>query len=777
MQQRFWVFAIVALVVAACGAGPPDVTPTVAPTFTPDATRIAEQATNTPIIRLTDTATPSPLPTNTPVPTETATNTPTATLTVTASITPTGTQTPSSTPTETLTPTLTPTLTSTPTLTPSNTPTETPSPTETDVPSPTALVFADTDTPTPSPSATLTSTATQTLTPVPSSTATSTATLIPLPSATNTAIPTATQIPDTATPTATNTALPTETATNTLTPTVTATNTPDLEATRNAEILQTRAALPQRATFTPVAIASPTNTLVPPTLDVSPTFVTATAIGVIPTLDITVTPIESTPIIDFTAPTATSTPVVQITPSPFPIDQIPATVEFIDRSQGTTFTAPAFNNTTTSALTFTVGEGQFIFNGEALGGSSVRLFAVNPADPNSFARTNAAGVLTFAPIGGSEGAISSSPFVPGFSPASAEENQDFINAITWSPNGQRLAFIIQPAGGTDNTDAGVWFWDAASGQAFVLLHDCPFEGFNSCDLTSKPLNNWRSISAEWSPNSQRILITANLTTEGRQGIFVADMNFASSRPEAPSFLRWDNGQWLNNGQLLVSGRSPDGRSLVAIYDLALGDVSEVLYDASANGLFIFDAVQRPNGQIFAVGREGGAGDGAYRVYRIANGTATPISGFVGNSPPQRVSWSANYGEVVFEVDGQQVLVNVTSGAITGANTSGSVQVGNLTTNPDGEVEVQAPPPAGVVANTRYNAGQQIQFVGDIPRNMRLQPNTGAGFVDIVNPGEFVTVLAGPYEADGYEWWQVSNTRNSRAWISTHVLGGGAFFVP
>ncbi|GAB5493608.1 MAG: hypothetical protein Phog2KO_38230 [Phototrophicaceae bacterium] len=727
MRQRGWIFVIVALVLTACGGAIPVVTPTVAPTNTPLPTSIVQELEPTATIPPTVTSTPSPRPTKTPIPSNTPTDTPTATVTLT------GTQTPTNTATPTATFTVTATFTAT------NTPTDTPSPTNTPVPSPTRLAFVASDTPSPTPSFT------PTLTPAPSSTATNTATA-------------------------------------THTPTATATNTPNLEATANAELLLTRAAAsatPIQATFTAVAEASATSTLAPPTLDVTPTFITATPNqGLIPTPIVEFTPVVSTPIIDFNAPTATVTPVVRITPSPFPINQIPATVEVQGRDTVQVL-APTFNNTTTSALSFNVGDGQFFFNGEALSaGSGVRLFAVNPADPNSFARTDANGFLTFRPIGGGETPLTSSPFYDGFSVSSADTNENFVSEISWSPNGQRLAFIIQPPEGMDNVNAGVWFWDAPSNTSGTLLHDCPFDGYNSCDLSSRPVNNWQSINVEWSPNSSAVVITARLTTEGRQAIFISNMNFATRRPEAPPFLRWDNAQWLDNTQLLVSGRSPDGRSLIATYNIQSGEIDNVIFDASANGLFIFDAVQRSNGQIVAIGREGGAFDGAYRMYRIDNGVATPISGFVGNSPPQAVNWSANYAEAVLTVDGQQVIINAGSGSVSNANVNGSVQVGaGFSTNADGETVIQAPPPSGVVVGSRYTAGQQIQYIGEIPRNMRIQPDVSAAFADIINPTDFVTILAGPYESGGYEWWQVSNINGTRAWVSIRTLDGFSFFNP
>lgn len=739
-RLKIGIWLILVMMIAACSAGPPQVTPTVAPTNTPDLTRIAASATHTPtfVAQLVFTSTPTATNTLTPSPTVTSTLTPspTATDTVTPSITPTGTLTPSHTPSLTPTPTNTATPTATFTLTPSPMPTFTAIPTATATATVTPLILVDTDTPTFTP--------------------TFTATFTPIPSITPSETPTPTQ---------------------TFTATPSATNTPNFAATSNAEILQTRAAAsdtPVPATFTPVREASPTNTLVVATQDVTPTFATVEPDTVITPPDIVIefptSDVQPSPEFDENAVPATAT-FSSFTPTPFPIAQIPPTVAVTARPN-IVVNAPVFSNSSTSAISFNVGAGNFIFNGEALSGD-VRLFAVNPFDPSSYARTDSTGYLIFRPIGGGEGTVSTSPFYAGFTTDSAENNKNFVSELSWSPNGQRLAFVVQPPSGTDNINAGVWFWDAGSNNSYVLIHDCPNDGFNSCELSNHPVSHWQSMNVEWSPNSAQVIITAWLPDEGRQGIFISQMHFDSRRPEAPHFERWENGHWLNNQQILVSGIAPDGRSLIAIYNMVLGGVEDVLFDASANGLYIFDAVQRSNGQIVALGREGGRG-GALRLYRIDNGAATPLSGTIGDSHPQRVQWSLGFGQVVLTINGGQYIVNTSNGTISQANVTGSVAVGGGITE---EGQLLGPPPSGVVINSRYSAGQQVQYIGEIPRNMRVQPNTFAAWVDVINPNEFVTVLAGPYEANGYEWWEVSNARNNRAWTSTHTLDGFAFFSP
>ena len=754
MLRRMIIWGILALVVVACNLELPNATPTVAPTNTPPQTQIAEEPTRTPIIQLSATPTttlpytPTDLPTFTP----TATHTPTNTAT--------GTQTATFTPTLTLTPTLTSTATITRTPTATHTPTNTPTGTQT-------------------PTRTPTHTPTPTQTPVP------TQTPLPTATATHTAIPTVTPIPiiDTDTPVPTNTPLPTQTPVPTQTPLPTATQTPASTATPNmtattlVEIQQTRNA----PTFTAVPQPTATNTVQPPTQDVTPTIITATAAsqdpGILPTPAPNVTAVASTPEPQPDAPTATFTPV--LTPTAFPPELIPATV--VLQIRPTIPFIPTFNNASTSAYTFNVGPGGFIFNGTPIQGT-VGLFAANPADPNSFARTDSNGYLTFAPPGGGERGLSTSPFYDGFGVSSPQENKNYATDLSWSPNGRSLSFLIQPPPGTDNQNAGVWYWDANTNLAYPLIRDCPQEGYTSCaNVSNRLAAHWQSRDVEWSPDSTRAMVTLWLPDEGRQAITIInaipDENLANTTQD---FLRFDNAQWLDNERILVSGRTLDGgNSIVGIWNVRSKQYEQTLIDGNANGLFLFDAARRLNGDIVALGREGVIG-GPLRLYRIVNGTAEAMSGYLADRHPDKIQWAANYAEVVLSFGGTQFSINTSNGAISQVTTTGQIRVSSGAA-PGGQVTGgdagQGSPPTGVVAGSRYSAGQQIRYIGDGPRNMRQQPSLGGFLVDVVNPGEYVTILAGPYTSDGYEWWFISNARNNQSWISTHTAEGFDFFQP
>lgn len=134
--------AVFALILAACGGGADDVTPTAASGAASAAiaqatSPPASQATHTPVATDTPAPTNTPVPTNTPAPTHTpvATTTPAPTNTAVPTNTPAPTHTPVA--TDTPEPTVTPVPTNTPAPTRTPEPTNTPAPTHTPEPTPT----------------------------------------------------------------------------------------------------------------------------------------------------------------------------------------------------------------------------------------------------------------------------------------------------------------------------------------------------------------------------------------------------------------------------------------------------------------------------------------------------------------------------------------------------------------------------------------------------------------------------------------------------------------
>lgn len=385
--------------------------------------------------------------------------------------------------------------------------------------------------------------------------------------------------------------------------------------------------------------------------------------------------------------------------------------------------------------------------------------------------------------------MSVSPFFDTFGAEGLgpDTNKNFIEALAWSPDGLRLAFLIVPPSGTDNQNAGIWWYSPGVGDAYAALWDCPIDGYTSClNTTGTNAGHWQSLRMEFAPNGNQLLVTVRLPDENRQAFAVVDATTRANAQISPLFVRHDTAYWLNNNELLVSGAAPDGRVYIGRYSLTSNQITQVIYDGSANGLWLQDAVQAANGQIFALGNPGSYG-GAQRLYRIANGQATPISGFIGDRAPERITWTADRSQVVLTIGAQQFVVNAFSGSVQLQNTGGTVNVGGQSSDDGGiapigqrdaevgETVIDVPP--GVIVGNRYVAGQQIRNTSGIRRNLRAQPVLASSTIGGIDPDQFVTILAGPFETGGFEWWRVSNEVNQQGWVATQPIGGNSFFGP
>ena len=603
---RLCAFAL-CLCFSACNLGVPQVTPTVAPTMT---TSITPSVQTTPSATRTDTPDPTLiaqlLATDTPTSTDTATATATATPTATATNTATDTPTPTASPSGTHTPI--------PTDTPSDTPTATNTPTVTDTP---------TDTPT--------WTSTPSDTPTPTNT--------PLPTDTHTPMPSPTPLPtigpsDTPSPTATATPPPTLTPLPTLTDTPTATLRPSFTPAPTGT--PTRTLSPEEIALllgTPLATDTPDTPTEAPTLDVTPTIVTAA-----PETEAFNTPIVATTtpfVVPSETPVDVALPTLTLLPTLIPVD--PQIRAFVLSTDG------GFAGGDIGLLRDTV------------------LFERNPVNPAQYAVTDTSGLLYFTGINGENAArVDVSPFSQ-FIPFTPEENNGYVSDMTWSPDGRYLAFLVDADESSEQASDGVWFFQPGQFPPIQLLVDCPKADHPGCDIVLTPYGPdlWQSLALEWSPNSNALLVQTWLPSENRLAQTIVPTSFnPAARDERPPVLRHDYASWeVNGNRVLVSGTAHDGNIYIAWVNPNDFNQIEVVFLARDNGLWVQNAVQRPDGSIVTLGApfsEGGR-DAPQRLY---DAFGQPLTAPIGSAPPSRVEWSPDRSAVLVIAGGRQYVARI-----------------------------------------------------------------------------------------------------------------------
>ncbi len=395
----------------------------------------------------------------------------------------------------------------------------------------------------------------------------------------------------------------------------------------------------------------------------------------------------------------------------------------------------------------------------------------NPVDASSFLRTDQNGILRYKPIGvGQEGVMTYSPYFDGFASGiySIDQNKNRIVELDWSTDGRQFSFRIDPPLGTDSANAGVWFWQPAtnleSDPTYTIMRDCIASGYTPCDMVyPSSARYWKTIGVQWSPISgdNTLLLTIQLPEEGRNALAIAqaarDPKYADN---APPFVRYDYGTWDPNGQSIsVSGRRHDRRVIIGAVNRNLSG-ERVILDGSARGLWLRDAVRRPNGQYVALGRPGAPGSGPVALY---DGSGNQISDFIGAAPPEDVRWFPDRSAVLVSVQGQQYTVDVASGNISNYS--------DLTSNPQfsAGTSAVAPIPAGVVVGSQFSPGEQLRVL--VPNlNIRQEPSTSSGVLGELLSGDYVAIFAGPYENEDYRWWRIQTANNIFGWIAGTING-------
>ena len=489
------------------------------------------------------------------------------------------------------------------------------------------------------------------------------------------------------------------------------------------------------------------------------------------------TPLASPTPSDATAPAEVG--VRDLPPTASPTRFQPTVAVQPDLIQPTIALAPfasTFNVDSAPAYQYTVGPGQqFTFENIQLG-DGVRLFLPNPVASDSWIRTDHTGLLRYRPIGAAqEGVMSTSPFFAGFSVPSIDGNKNRVVELDWSADGRQFSFRIAPPSGTDTANAGVWFWQPRNetqyDPTYPIIRDCPNTGYHSCSFVhASNARLWQTRAVAWSPisGSNTLLLTVELPDERRNALAIAQAvreQVPHQASRAPHFVRYDYGHWNLNGQgIIVSGRRPDGRVIIGEVQNDLSG-ERVILDASAQGLWLRDAARRPNGAIVALGRPDAPGSGPLALY---DQFGTQISGFIAHAAPEDVRWSPDRSMVVVSVQGRQYAVQVDGGRVTDAT--------DQLRNPQFSAGrfASSTVPAGVIEGAEYFPGQQLRTV--IPRlNIRQSPSLSSAQIGLLFEGDYVAIIAGPYQSDGYPWWQVQTrdvqtSRDIIGWIAG-VIGG------
>jgi hypothetical protein len=571
-------------------------------------------------------------------------------------------------------------------------------------------------------------------------------------------------VPPTDTPTPSDTPLPSQTFTRTPSNTPPASNTP-VPPSQTATATGGFVPLGERPELTLVPVTPPTDTA--PTLDVTPTLFTA-APGTEVAGEFTLTPDLTTPrfaTIQVTPLTAAATPTFLPTPP---------TLEVINPT-----TLPTLITLDPSTFSFALSTTDGVLNASAfsLPGDTVR-FARNPVDPNRYATVDTSGLLYLVNdfSSGGRNRLTFSPFSDA-APPSAQQNNANVTQIAWSPDGRLLAFLVD----TDSDDFrdndlandGVWYLEPQrireTDPTYQLLRDCPPEP--SCSIVNPGDGpyRWRSLHFEWNYQSNGILATVQLPEESRQAFIildvVADPNYAQTRPPV---YRYDFASWSQDGSsIIVSGANPVGQVGVWRINRQNGQ-EQLLFDGSAAGLWVQNAVERPGGQVVMLGSFGGPGS-AMALYD-ASGTA--LTEPIGSAAPARVDWSPDRSAVLLVVPegvAPRYYVAQVNGQVREITqeVAGALAVEWVQGQPPPGVNPAAPAATPTPAAPQYAIGQRVRVV-IAQLNLRSDPSTVNPPLGTVNFGAFLTILSEPIPAEGLIWYQVGTDDGRSGYIAESV---------
>jgi hypothetical protein len=196
---------------------------------------------------------------------------------------------------------------------------------------------------------------------------------------------------------------------------------------------------------------------------------------------------------------------------------------------------------------------------------------------------------------------------------------------------------------------------------------------------------YKAVSAVWSPDSQYLIIHLDLPVFARGGFMVIERTFNEGvRHTRPPAYFYDHADWGIDGRIVVSGRAPgsDPQQPQESSRVILGTVNrdgsseQIVLDGSERGLWLAYGTQRPQddqpyaGEYLALGKPGGA-DGPMFLYNQNGDQITQVP--IGQTRPVYVRWNADRTAVyVRSEDGRKFIAKISGEIIEITSAVGSV---------------------------------------------------------------------------------------------------------